>query len=78
MAKIIKAVRQHSCLTEIKNDPAIQDHVPVLWYGSIVECSCGKLYVLTSDQREGDYWKLAPNQQQGHLTQPTHPGNDGH
>lgn len=52
MAKIIKAVARHSCYEELP--PAVATNS--LWYGSVVECSCGKRYMLASDQRDGDYW----------------------
>jgi hypothetical protein len=51
MADIIKRTERHNCHEEIT-----ASELDGLYYGSVVECSCGKQYIKRDDQREGAYW----------------------
>lgn len=55
MAKIIKVVDPpHPCLSEIDRDI----DTPSLGLGSVVQCSCGKQFMLHQSPRDDVYWEL--------------------
>lgn len=51
MAKVIKAVKRHSCHEELETVDAAD-----LWLGSVVECSCGNRFERRDSQLDGLYW----------------------
>lgn len=52
MAKVIRRVeRAHPCHTELA-----ELDTRALECGSVAECSCGRLYTLRENQRDGMYW----------------------
>lgn len=57
MAKIIKEEVYHNCQVEIRGVDR-----PDLYLGSIVECSCGKQFIKTENQRDGMYWAPIPSE----------------
>lgn len=56
MARIVKRVDRHNCYEEVK---AAEE--PDLWYGSVIECSCGSRFVKSEGQLDGAYWAQVPD-----------------
>lgn len=55
--KIIKRVpRPHGCHAEIEAE--LENAGEDLWFGSIVECSCGQRYYKHNSQTDGAMWAL--------------------
>lgn len=52
MAKIVKLVEFHSCYLELGRDVDTKK----IYYGTLAQCSCGKIFEWTPDQRDGGIW----------------------
>lgn len=53
MPRVIHEPSQHNCHVEL----ASLEDKPI---GTVAECDCGQRYRLTSDQRDGPYWRTVP------------------